>query len=45
MKELIARFYDSVRSGGEPPIPYREILPDSPNHGRHLCPGISGSVL
>ena len=26
MKELIARFYDSVQSGGEPPISYREIL-------------------
>ncbi|HSS96279.1 MAG TPA: Gfo/Idh/MocA family oxidoreductase [Terriglobales bacterium] len=26
MKELIERFYSSIRSGGEPPIPYREIL-------------------
>jgi predicted dehydrogenase len=26
MKELIERFYNSIRSGGEPPIPYREIL-------------------
>jgi predicted dehydrogenase len=26
MKELIERFYDSVRTGGEPPIPYREIV-------------------
>jgi len=26
MKELIERFYHSVRSGGPPPIPYREIL-------------------
>ena len=26
MKELIARFYDSIQIGGEPPIPYREIL-------------------
>ena len=26
MKELIERFYQSVRSGGPPPIPYREIL-------------------
>jgi predicted dehydrogenase len=26
MKELIERFYDSVRKGGEPPIPYREII-------------------
>lgn len=26
MKELIERFYDSIRSGGGPPIPYREIL-------------------
>jgi predicted dehydrogenase len=26
MKELIARFYDTIRGGGEPPIPYREIL-------------------
>jgi predicted dehydrogenase len=25
MKELIERFYDSIRTGGEPPIPYREI--------------------
>jgi predicted dehydrogenase len=26
MKELIERFYDSIRTGGEPPIPYREII-------------------
>lgn len=26
MKELIERFYASIRSGAEPPIPYREIL-------------------
>ena len=26
MKELIARFYDSIRSGGNPPISYREII-------------------
>ena len=26
MKELIERFYNSIRSGGEPPIPYREII-------------------
>src|SRR2546429_69955 len=26
MKELIARFYESIQSGGAPPIPYREIL-------------------
>jgi predicted dehydrogenase len=26
MKELIERFYDSIRIGGEPPIPYREII-------------------
>lgn len=26
MKELIERFYNSVRSGGPPPIPYREII-------------------
>jgi len=26
MKELIERFHESVRSGGTPPIPYREIL-------------------
>jgi predicted dehydrogenase len=26
MKELIERFYQSVRTGGLPPIPYREIL-------------------
>jgi len=26
MKELIERFYDSIRMGGEPPIPYREII-------------------
>jgi predicted dehydrogenase len=25
MKELIERFYDCIRSGGSPPIPYREI--------------------
>ena len=26
MKELIERFYNSVRSGSPPPIPYREII-------------------
>jgi predicted dehydrogenase len=26
MKELIARFYNSIQVGGEPPISYREIL-------------------
>ena len=26
MKELIERFYNSIREGGEPPIPYREII-------------------
>lgn len=26
MKELIARFYESIRTGGPPPIPYREII-------------------
>ena len=26
MKELIERFYKSIRTGGEPPIPYREII-------------------
>jgi predicted dehydrogenase len=26
MKELIERFYNSVRSGSPPPIPYREIM-------------------
>ena len=26
MKELIERFYNSVRQRGEPPIPYREII-------------------
>ena len=26
MKELVARFYRSIRTQGEPPIPYREIL-------------------
>ena len=26
MKELIERFYDSIRSGGPPPVPYREIV-------------------
>jgi predicted dehydrogenase len=26
MKELIARFYQSIQTGGAPPIPYREIL-------------------
>jgi predicted dehydrogenase len=26
MKELIERFYSSIRSGGAPPIPYREII-------------------
>jgi hypothetical protein len=25
MKELIERFYYSIRTGGQPPIPYREI--------------------
>lgn len=26
MKELIERFYNSIRAGGKPPIPYREII-------------------
>jgi predicted dehydrogenase len=26
MKELIERFYNSVRTGSQPPIPYREII-------------------
>jgi len=26
MKELIERLYNSIRTGGEPPIPYREIM-------------------
>jgi predicted dehydrogenase len=26
MKELIDRFYNSIRTGGPPPIPYREII-------------------
>jgi len=26
MKELIERFYNSIREGGQPPIPYREII-------------------
>jgi hypothetical protein len=26
MKELIERFYESIRTGGPPPIPYREII-------------------
>ena len=26
MKELIERFYNSIRVGGPPPIPYREII-------------------
>ena len=26
MKELIERFYDSIRKNGPPPIPYREII-------------------
>lgn len=26
MKELIERFYDSIRTGRQPPIPYREII-------------------
>ena len=26
MKELIERFYNSIRTGGDPPIPYREII-------------------
>ncbi len=26
MKELIQRFYESIRSSSAPPIPYREIL-------------------
>jgi len=26
MKELIERFYESVRTGGPPPLPYREII-------------------
>ncbi len=26
MQELIERFYDCIRAGGNPPIPYREII-------------------
>ena len=26
MKELIERFYNSIRTGSPPPIPYREII-------------------
>ena len=26
MKELIERFYESIRNGGAPPVPYREII-------------------
>jgi hypothetical protein len=26
MKELIERFYTSIRTGGPPPLPYREIV-------------------
>jgi predicted dehydrogenase len=26
MKELIERFYNGIRTGGDPPIPYREII-------------------
>jgi len=26
MKELIERFYNSIRRDGPPPIPYREII-------------------
>ena len=26
MKELIERFYNSIRSGSPPPIPFREII-------------------
>ena len=26
MKELIERFYNSIRTGGPPAIPYREII-------------------
>ena len=26
MKELIERFYNSIRKGSRPPIPYREII-------------------
>ena len=26
MKELIERFYNSIRTNGLPPIPYREII-------------------
>lgn len=26
MKELIERFYDSIQTGGAPPVPYREII-------------------
>lgn len=26
MKELVARFYQSIQQGGAPPIPYREII-------------------
>ena len=26
MKELISQFYEGIRSTGNPPIPYREII-------------------
>ena len=41
MKELIERFYESVRTGGPPPIPYREIDPYRPYHGRNLRSDLS----
>ena len=36
MKELIERFYNSIRTEGHPPIPYREIIVNCSNHGRNL---------
>ena len=33
MKELIERFYNSIRVGGLPPIPYRANHFNRPNHG------------
>ena len=38
MKELIERFYNSIRSGGLPPIPYREILLTARIMDETLCP-------
>ncbi len=26
MKDLVERFHESARTGGSPPIPYRELL-------------------